>query len=134
MPRCKANQKVVAYRLNGDLFRVYDSARQAALSRHAYPRSIDKCIRGDTLTAFNYMWRRYPEDDIPQRIEPLKKEKISTKSKPIVEIDDNGNIINRYPSIKAASLSLHIDPHSIRDNLNNKAKQAKGHRFKYEKD
>lgn len=54
---CKSNERVVAYHLDGRLFRIYESARKAALNRHAHHRTIDKCIRGDILTAFGYMWR-----------------------------------------------------------------------------
>ena len=131
MSRCKSNMKVVAYRKDGTLFRIYDSAKKASLNRHAHPRTIDKCIRGESLTAFNYMWRRYPEDQIPERIPPLEIKEKSYESIPIMEIDINGNIVHQYQSIRNASKALIIDSHSIRDNLKGKTKTVKGHIFKY---
>ena len=131
MGRSKASTRVVAYRLDGTLFRVYLSAKEAAKSRHAHPRSIDKCIRGDTLTAFNYMWRRFDVDEIPSTIEPLSKVRVIPRVVPILEIDINGNVIKEYPSIKQAAKELKIDTHSIRDVLKGKFKQCNGHMFKY---
>lgn len=131
MGRCKSNERVVAYHLDGRLFRIYKSAIKAALNRHAHPRTIDKCIRGDTLTAFGYMWRRYPVDSIPKQIEPYQKPATTHAAVPIEEIDENGNVIKQFSSIKSAGKKLGIDPHSIRDNLNGKYKSAKGHKFRY---
>ena len=131
MPRYPSNCKVVAYKLDGSLFKVYDSALKASKSRHCYKRTIDKCIRGDTLTAFGYMWRRYPSDSIPKSITPLKKSNQSKISIPIAEIDKNGEIIKIYPSIRKASKELGLDYHSIRDVLNNKYKTCNGHMFRY---
>ena len=131
MAGAKRNTKVVAYRLDGTLFRVYDSARKAALSRHAHPRSIDKCIRGETLSAFNYMWRRYPSDDIPNQIEPYKAKEISLSKSPIALIDENGEIVHHYPSIKQASIDNNVDPSSIRDMLRGRCKTSKGKRYRY---
>lgn len=131
MSRCKLNERVVAYRLDGSLYRIYESARKAALNRRAYPRTIDKCIRGDSQTAFGLMWRRYPVDSIPEEIEPYQKLTTTHAAVPIEEIDENGNVIQQFSSIKSAGKKLGIDPHSIRDNLNGKYKSGKGHKFRY---
>lgn len=131
MSRCKLNERVVAYRLDGSLYRIYESARKAALNRRAHPRTIDKCIRGDSQTAFGLMWRRYPDDSIPQSIEPHQRPNTTHAAVPIEEIDENGNVIQQFSSIKSAGKKLGIDPHSIRDNLNGKYKSAKGHKFRY---
>ena len=131
MGRCKSNERVVAYHLDGRLFRIYESARKAALNRHAHPRTIDKCIRGDTLTAFGYMWRRYPVDSIPEQIEPFQKPTSTFAPVPIAEIDENGNVIRYFESIKKAGKELGIDPHSIMDNLRGKSRQTNGHMFRY---
>ena len=131
MSRCKSSFKVVCYQKDGTLFRVYDSALSAAKSRKAYPRSIDKCIRGDTLTAFGYMWRRYPENKIPERIEPLQRKSSVSRSTPIALVDISNHIIKVYDSIRKASLDNDVDPHSIRDVLSGKARLAKGKKYRY---
>ena len=131
MGRCKKDERVVAYHLDGSLFRIYESARSVAISRHAHPRTIDKCICGDTLTAFGYMWRRYKVDEIPKRIEPLEKPTTTFEPVPIVEIDENGDVIRYFESIKKAGIELGIDSHSIRDNLRGRSKKTNGHMFRY---
>ena len=52
--------------------------------------------------------------------EPYLTKKKSRKAKPIAKIDENGNIIETYPSIKKAGEINHLDPHSIRDMLSHK--------------
>ena len=131
MSRCKSNLKVVCYHLDGRLYKIFDSAKLAAEYFNAFPRTIDKCIRGDTLTAKGYLWRRYPLGEIPDRIEQYKKKSVSSTSIPIAEIDKDGNILHYYSSIKKAGKELGIDPHSIRDVLNHKSRQSNGHVFRY---
>ena len=130
MARAKANTRVVAYRLDGSLFRVYPSAKAAATSRHAHPRSIDKCIRGDSLTAFNLMWRRFDFDNIPESIPPFERPTVSMSPIKVAEVDEKGNVIKVYSSIKEAGRELNVDLHSIRDVLKGKFKTANGHMFK----
>ena len=122
--------KVVAYHLNGKIFRIYDSARQASLSNHGHPRTIDKCIRGNNLTAYGYMWRRVPTGAIPDRIEPYKTATISMGNRAIAKLTSNGGIIEVYSSIKEAAKKNNIDAHSIRDVLNGKYKHAGGYTYR----
>ena len=129
MGRCKRNLVVVEYSLEGDLLHIYPNALSASKEKQAFRRTIDKCIRGDMNTAYGSMWRRYPKDDIPKHIKPYVKSKKNFTKREVKEIDEKGNIIQIYPSIKEASKNLHVDPHSIRDVLSGKISQTKGHRF-----
>lgn len=131
MGRYSSKFKVVAYKKDGSLFRIYNSAREACKSRHAYIRNIDKCLKGERKTAFNYMWKRFLEDEIPNNIPPLEKSSTSKVSIPIAEIDELGNVIKIYSSIRKASKELHIDSHSIRDVLNGLYNKCNGHMFRY---
>ena len=131
MSRCKSHTKVVAYRLDGTLYRIFNTAKEASIELGAYQRTIDKCIRGDNDTAFSYMWRRYEEGSIPSNITPYQKQEIKSFNKPIALVDDNGDIIHYYLSIKKASLDNDVDPHSIRDVLKGKYKSAKGKKYRY---
>ena len=131
MARASKEFKVVAYHpKDGTLFRMYDSAASASKSRHKSSRSIEKAIRGERLTAFGYIWKRLPINNIPTSIEPLPKKVVNKDPIPIAEIDENGNVINRYPSIRNASKSLNIDAHSIKDCLDGKFKSSNGHMFR----
>ena len=131
MSRGMSSLKVCCYKLDGSLVRVYDNAKQASLFLRGHPRTIDKCLRENKPTALGYMWRRFPSNKIQKKIEPYQRRETSNISKRIVLVDINGLVIKEYPSIRQASLELHLDPHSIRDVLSNKARQTKGYIFRY---
>lgn len=122
---------VVSYSIDGRLIRKYPSARQASIALNVHPRSIDKCIRGDCKTIQNKQWRRFPSNQVPNRIESLEKNKRKTFAKSIDLVNENNEIIKSYSSIRKAALDNDVDPHSIRDVLNGKYQETKGKRFRY---
>ena len=122
---------VVCYSLDGILIKTYPSARKAALSRKLHPRTIDRAIRGDIKTVRNLLWRRFDSSSVPNRIEPYKKKAISREAKPIGKLDENGNIVEIYSSLRKAAKNNNIDPHSLRDQLNNKYKYTGKTKFVY---
>ena len=119
------------YSLKGELVKTYPSARAAAKSRHLYPRSIERATRGDVLTIKGLMWRRVDKNNIPTSIEPLKVEKHSNKKKAVAKVDENNNIVETYSSISEAARKNKIDPHTLRDRLNEKYSSNNKTRFKY---
>lgn len=129
MSRNQKQLKVCAYRKDGRLYRVFDSAKEASI-RRGHPRTVDKCLRGDSLTAFGYYWRRFPLDEIPEKIEINQKEETTTTKSPIALVNESGELIKCYPSIKSAALENNVDPHSIRDVLNGKYSSAKGKKYR----
>ena len=122
---------VACYTLEGELVKVYPSARKAAINRSMHPRTIDRCIRGDVLTAKNLLWRRVEKDHVPTTIEPYEKPVVTREAKPIGKIDELGNVIETYPSLKQAAKSNNMDPHSLRDLLNNKYQYSGKKKFIY---
>lgn len=131
MGRTSSLYKVVSYNLDGTIDRIFDSAKEASLLLNAHPRSIDKCIRENSLTLHGYMWRRFLISEIPTTIDPYIKNKRKTTTRCVVKIDENDLVIETYPSINQAAKANGVDTHSLRDNLNNKNKQVKGMRFRY---
>ena len=124
-------QIVACYTLKGKLVRTYKTAKEAAKLKHLHPRSIDKCIRGDTLTCKNLLWRRVDPSNVPETIEPYQKVEKTSKAIPIAKIDENGNILEVYPSIKKAGILNNIDPHSIRYMLSGKYEYNNKVKFRY---
>ena len=115
-----AKTVVVSYTLNGELVKIYSSAKEASDKMRLFRRTIDRCIRGDIQTVKSLQWKRYPIGEVPSRIAPLVKEKVTNKPKQIAKLDTNGNVIEIYPSLKKAAISNHIDPHSLRAKLKTK--------------
>lgn len=124
------NTVVASYSLDGKLIRVYPSAKKAAYSLHHHPRSIDKAIR-EVKVIHDRQWRRFPIDEVPEKIPPFVRVPISLKARPIAMIDEDNSVIKTYPSIRQASLDNKTDPHLIREVLYGKCKQTKGKKYRY---
>ena len=124
---------IACYSLKGKLIRVYPTATSAARSRHLFKRTIDRATRGDLLTAKNLLWRRVDKDNVPLTIEPFVKEKHSNIKKRVALLDENGNIVKIYPSLSAAAKENKIDPHTLRDRLNEKYSSKNKDKFIYYK-
>ena len=132
----RAKDTVIAcYKLDGNLVRTYSTAVLASKSKHVYKRTIDKATRGDVLTVKNLQWRRVNKNNVPLKIEPLELKKISHNPKTIAKVDDEGKILETYPSLVKAAKENNIDPHTLRDRLNGKYSSANKTKFIYiEKD
>lgn len=115
-----SNTVVACYSLDGELVKVYKTAKDAAISRHLFIRTIDRCVRGDISTVKGLQWKRYKVDEVPSRIPPLKKETTTISIKPVAKIDDNEVIIEVYPSIRNAATKNNIGTYTLRDILNKK--------------
>lgn len=122
---------VASYTLEGKLVRTYKSAKEASKRIGVFSRTIDRCIRGDITTVKGKRWKRFLVDEVPTSIPPLEKTSISLSIKPVAKIDENGNILEVYPSLRNASIKNNIDAHTLRDRLNNKYKNDGKAKFRY---
>lgn len=77
------------------------------------------------------MWKRFLVEKTPTNIPPLEKSSTSIVSIQIAGIDELGNIIKIYFSIRKASEELHIDSHCIRDVLNWLYNKFNGRMFRF---
>lgn len=126
-----SNTVVACYTLEGKLVKTYESAKKAASSRHLFPRTIDRCIRGDISTVKNLQWKRFKIGEVPNYIEPIKKESTILSIRPVAKLDENENIIEVYPSIRNAAKINNIDAHTLRDRLNKKYANIGKAKFRY---
>lgn len=126
-----SNTVVACYTLDGKLVKTYESAKKAAISRHLYPRTIDRCIRGDLSTVKNLQWKRFNAGEVPSSISPIVKESTILSIRPVAKLDENENVIEIYPSIRNAAKNNHIDAHTLRDRLNKKYAYIGEAKFRY---
>lgn len=124
---------IACYSLDGNLIRTYPSCRAASKSLHIFSRTIDKAIREGSII-HEKMWRRFPKENVPSKIEGYSKPKINRLNKPICMIDENNKVIKTYPSLRRASIIEGCDTHTIRDVLVGKTKTAKGKKYRYLKE
>lgn len=125
------NTVIACYTKKGKLVRVYGSAKKAALSRHLFPRTIDRCIRGDIKTVKGLRWKRFKIGEVPNSVPPLESNSTTLSIKPVAKIDENGEILEAYPSIRNAAINNNIDTHTLRDRLNQKYACIGKARFRY---
>ena len=125
---------VACYDLNGKLKRTYPTAKSAARSLKLHPRSIDKCILGETKTCHNLLWFRCDIDNVPTNVEPLSTNTfICNKPKKIEQLSLDNKYIKTFKSIHDASRALNKPRQAISDCLNHKYKTAYGFKWRYVK-
>lgn len=103
-------------------------------------KSIRKVLLGQQNTAAGYYWRKVhygtPKEKIAISEEFFAKDKINVKETPtgeakkVVQIDDDGNEIRAFSSIKEASDVVGVNDKSIRMCLSGKQKHAGGFKWK----
>lgn len=94
----RRTRPVIQYNLNGDQMATFESATEAARQTGGSQSKITMCCRRQRQTANDYQWRYY--DDI-QDVTKIEKKFITGKR--VAQCDEDGNILNIYPSFKAAA-------------------------------
>ena len=89
---------VIQYSLEGKQMATFESASEAARQTGGSQSKITMCCRRQRQTANDYQWRYY--DDI-QDITKIEKKFITGKK--VAQCDEEGNILQIYPSFKQAA-------------------------------
>ena len=92
---------VIQYNLNGDKMATFESASEAARQTGCSQSKITMCCKRQRQTANDYQWRYY--DDI-QDVQKVEKKFITGKR--VAQCDEDGNILNIYPSYKEAARAV----------------------------
>lgn len=121
-------RKVHQYSLDGEYIRSFDSIGEAARELGTRSHSgIMKVCEGKLHTSLGYQWR-YEKADRIQSAEMRK-----TSSKQVASLDEDGNIIQIFDSIKDASNAYHITHHSIYMVCTGRLEKAANTKFIYYK-
>lgn len=96
--------------------------------------NIYKCCMGQIKTAYGYIWSFTP--DFVSKIEPscLPKSKVgsrNTKQREVLQLDEDGNVLARFPSISAAAKAVNVTSSAISQVCTGRAKRCKGYYWKY---
>lgn len=120
----RSKVKVVAYTQTGDIYKIYNSIKEAKLENNCSSGNIVSACKGEINTVKGLIWR-YEKDSFNKfNIKNLKK-------KEIIRYDLNNNIIEVYSSIKEASLNLNCKPSNISRVLRGERRKYKQSYFKY---
>ena len=148
----KLNRPVLQFNLNGELIKEYPSMSEAVRILNF---KIHEVLRGTAKTTHGYIFKYKDEWDgnLPTikphgtlgkqqpfkgRISPTKGKSINKNpkteefknilSKPVLQLDLEGNIINEFKSQTEVKQLLNIDPQNV---LRGKTKTAGGYKWKY---
>lgn len=92
---------VIQYNLDGIKMMVFESATEAARQTGGSQSKICDCCKRHRETANDYQWRY--ADDI-QDVKKVQKKFITGKK--VAQCDEEGNILNIYPSFKEAARAV----------------------------
>ena len=92
---------VIQYSLNGEQMATFESASEAARQTGGSQSKITMCCKRQRQTANDYQWRYY--DDM-QDVQKVEKKFITGKR--VAQCDEDGNILNIYPSYKEAARAV----------------------------
>ena len=95
------SRAVIQYNLNGEQMATFESASEAARQTGGSQSKITMCCRRQRDSANDYQWRYY--DDI-QDVQKIEKKFITGKQ--VAQCDEEGNILNIYPSFKEAARAV----------------------------
>ena len=118
---------VCQYDLNGNLIDTFESNVEASSETKISYKQIGKAITGYANSAGGFQWRRFKETEVEGKIDPVVKEPTNSDPISVMQINDNGEIVRVYPSVRAAARAIGIDSKGIRDVLRGKQKKAGGY-------
>lgn len=120
------------YNTSGEYIKDYLSFNEAARDHNITPVVISKACNGKQKTAAGFQWRVVKYGSNPDNISPVEYDTVEPgKMRPVVQIDENGVIIQRYESISSASRSIGVSAKSIRSAANGVQKRAAGFYWMY---
>jgi group I intron endonuclease len=117
---------ILQYSLNGDFIKEWSSITEAQETYKT--KHISACANGKRNNAAGYYWQYKTEGQIPQKIN-LPRSKNESK---IAQVDEQGNVIREFNSIKDASKELQLNYSGISNVLQGyQKKTGKNYRFVY---
>lgn len=138
-------KKVYQFSMSGELLEIYDNCIIASIKYKVSNSGISACAREKYRFYSGYIWsyskiltkERIIKANSPikrsaETIEKIKANRKRTDKKAIVQLDLNGNFIQRFDSILEASKELNISHGGICDACKSKTNKIKNYLFKYE--
>ena len=119
-----ASEAVIQMDVSGNIVNRYESVRLAAKEMGRKPESLIDCIKGRKKMCAGFFWA-YENPNNPKILG-------RKKNKGIAQLDDSGNQISHFPSIRSAARKMGISPSSISLCLSGKRERAAGFRWIYD--
>lgn len=123
-------KKISQYSLEGLFIKNWQSVGIASLELNINKTSIRCAINGLQKTAGDFIWG-WEGDNILQNIVASSKHNPGNIKRPILQIDENGNIIKEWASALDAAQNLNLDPSRVTQVCKKENSNTKGFKFKY---
>ncbi len=101
---------ITQYDLQGHKIHTYESLRAAAEAFKTTSSSISACVNKRTANSMGYIWRHLDVEQLPEAEMPMFGHGLS---KAVLQYDMQGNLLNRYPSLKQAAIATGLSSSSI---------------------
>lgn len=123
---CPNSKRICQIGLDGKLIRIWDCATDASNELNIDQASISMVCKGKRKTAGSFVWV-HEKDYNPNKnySRTRQKKDMGRGTKPVLWLDDNGNIIQEFYSLNSVSKVLDICPQSVSDICNHKTKHGK---------
>jgi len=118
------------YSLNGELITIYKSTLEAQRITGSDRVSIQQCCTNSLKTSNGFVWS-YKELSQEEVINIVKSKKWDNKPKEILQIDNNGIVINQYSSLHDIKRKTGFDSSYISNCCRNKCNKAYGYKWVY---
>ena len=116
---------IYQYNLCGQLINIFPSLREAERLTNINHGNISKCCSGIYNHTGGYIFKKTKDEIIEKIINPNATKKI------VLEIDDNGYLINEYNSIADAAKKTNSNASNISRVCNGKLKKTNNKKFKF---
>ena len=123
---------VLQYDMQGNFINKYYTYVEAAKATLLDPQRVRLACIGEIKFAGNYQWKIIdPNQDIPLSISSEINQKIYRPGRAVLQMDNDGKIINEFCSISEASDTIGVGYDSIKGVLQKKQKHAGGYCWQY---
>lgn len=123
--------KVKQYDLKGNYIRTFDSVTEAAEATNQTRRNISHACEKKQNKAGNYQWRYDTDLETPKNLIAEQLSKYCNPYTPIIQKDNQNNLVYEWPSIIDAAEQLHLDAKKIGLTCEQKQKTYNKYQWQY---
>lgn len=126
-------QKLTQYDTTGRKIATYPGVREASEASGAAVNSINKALRGELKSARGFIWKKgIGADRIDLSNYKIGRESAAAKrSRPVLQFDLKGKLVNKFNSVKAAAVSFNKQPATLSYVLKGHQKTCGGYIWKF---
>lgn len=126
-------KKIYQYSLEGKFIKVFDSIMDASCECGIKSSSnITMCAKHQRPKAGGFRWEYSFSENIGPLPKKEKKSRIGINGKPVFQLDENGNVIAKYSSMKEAGKILGFHSSNLSKVKKGEIKTCNGYRWKFD--